>query len=294
MATIPPEYPQETIDEAWENWRAQHPEESDLRRAFEGGYVDGSRYRRIFQKTRLSFSNPEGIREFIRLYSAKRPTGCWEWTRGKRGGYGSLVVDGKTHRLTRVSKHVFSGFDLNSPLFMCHTCDNPPCCNPEHLFPGTHRENMLDKVRKGRCNVANNGRRKMSAEMAWSIRKLYRMGFQKEILGKMYGMTSIGVGSIISKRTWWRLADRNDLYPYIDWNFRPQPKRYQRGTPRHGHWKTYQKHNCHCGLCKTSVSIRRKLRRLKVTSSFLGRQPGTESVTNDTELSKNLEFRAAA
>ena len=79
-------------------------------------------------------------------------TGCWEW-RGTRNdqGYGLITaprlnLDGaRVHRLM-YELHVGPLGDLQG----CHRCDNPPCCNPAHIFPGTGADNMADMVAKGR------------------------------------------------------------------------------------------------------------------------------------------------
>lgn len=73
---------------------------------------------------------------------------CWEWTSQRNGGgYGLFSLNGKpvyAHRLSYyLSNGVFDGFVL-------HKCDNPPCVNPEHLFVGTHQDNMDDMYAKGR------------------------------------------------------------------------------------------------------------------------------------------------
>lgn len=78
-------------------------------------------------------------------------TGCWNWTGPKRRkGYGAITFGGKVHSVHRVAAWVWKGFDLKSKLFVCHSCDNPSCYNPKHLFVGTARENNLDCIQKGR------------------------------------------------------------------------------------------------------------------------------------------------
>ncbi len=81
-----------------------------------------------------------------------QPGKCWEW-RGYRNykGYGRCRIKGtKLRRAHRVAWMLANGSEPPPTLFVCHKCDNPPCCNPEHLFLGNHRENMADKVEKAR------------------------------------------------------------------------------------------------------------------------------------------------
>ena len=76
-------------------------------------------------------------------------SGCHEYQGGLNKGYGVFSVNGKTKLAHRVAYELFKGgIPLN--LHVCHTCDNPKCCNPDHLFVGTAAENMSDKVKKGR------------------------------------------------------------------------------------------------------------------------------------------------
>ena len=74
---------------------------------------------------------------------------CWEW-QGQRNakGYGVFSLLGETGAY-RVAYRLIKG-DIAPAMRLLHSCDNPPCCNPAHLTEGTHLENMLDKIAKGR------------------------------------------------------------------------------------------------------------------------------------------------
>ena len=75
------------------------------------------------------------------------PGACWPWTGPRHSaGYG-LFRRQYAHRLALESA---LGRPLGSGMEACHSCDNPPCCNPAHLFEGTHQDNVRDMAAKGR------------------------------------------------------------------------------------------------------------------------------------------------
>lgn len=85
---------------------------------------------------------------------------CWIWTgvRHQRG-YGVVRMNGKSVRAPRLSLMLFrfEGREIPSEMQVLHTCDNPSCVNPEHLFLGTHADNMADKKAKNRQSRTGNG-----------------------------------------------------------------------------------------------------------------------------------------
>lgn len=108
------------------------------------------------QKLLERMASSEVVRErFWSKAETSGPEDCWNWEGPffKRGGYArfSITENKKNVRLraNRVA-YFFSTGKYPGDLYVCHTCDNPKCVNPKHLFLGTHPQNQQDKVSKGR------------------------------------------------------------------------------------------------------------------------------------------------
>ena len=95
--------------------------------------------------------SPEQQKRFdSNVDSSGGPDACWPWLLSRwKAGYGKITVRGKSRKAHRVAYTKSVGV-IPDGLCICHHCDNPPCCNPKHLFAGTEQDNTDDKCRKGR------------------------------------------------------------------------------------------------------------------------------------------------
>ena len=90
------------------------------------------------------------VEELFWSHVVTMPNGCMEWTGATDPkGYGHGTVNGGHFAAHRRAWELANG-PIPNGLHVCHHCDNPPCCNPEHLFLGTMKDNMMDMVSKGR------------------------------------------------------------------------------------------------------------------------------------------------
>jgi len=138
---------------------------------------------------------------------------CWEWTGSvSPGGYGQFRVS--SYRL--VGAHRFSwelhGNDLPADQEICHACDNRRCIRPDHLFPGTHSDNMQDALRKGRLvhqvrsHIAERGENINTAKLTRTdvvqARALVASGVTKSEVARRFGVRTGTISRAVIGRTW--------------------------------------------------------------------------------------------
>lgn len=134
------------------------------------------------------------------------PDECWPWRRAKPGKYGFFQAD---RRCTHAHRYawIFTHSDIDTGICVCHKCDNPPCCNPNHLFLGSHAENAADKVAKGRQSRATtHGRARLTTSQVREIRAMYRAGQLPRLIAQALGLNLSTVACVAYGRTWRSLS----------------------------------------------------------------------------------------
>lgn len=132
-------------------------------------------------------------------------TPCWIWVGGCTDkGYGRVRFQWKVWLAHRLAYKLHYG-PFPEEFDICHHCDNPPCMNPEHLFRGTAKDNILDMMMKGRAGSAP-GTRNASAKLTESdvieIRRLHTQGISYTQLVLLYRVGKTTVSRIIRRKSW--------------------------------------------------------------------------------------------
>lgn len=143
------------------------------------------------------------IKQILESRSAPDENGCMNWLRGKTGrGYGAVFFESRLQRAHRVIWE-YHNRTIPQGMLVCHQCDNPACCNPDHLFLGTQLDNNRDKVKKGR--------QPRGVDIPWTtlcendiiqIRAKYSQGYRIKRLATEYGVAWETTRRIIIGRTW--------------------------------------------------------------------------------------------
>ncbi len=137
---------------------------------------------------------------------------CWEWKSYTDGKYGGFYANGKQHKAHRISWILENGPIPNigpngKRMCVCHTCDNPPCVNPNHLFLGTDSDNAIDRNQKGRQHIVQlngdqNPNSPLNPEIVKQAEEMLKEGSKDVDISKKLGINGKSVWRIKNKKHW--------------------------------------------------------------------------------------------
>jgi len=148
----------------------------------------------------------------------EKSDGCWNWTAASNpGGYGLIRIDGRLCKAARVCL-ALHGIEIPEGACVLHHCDNPRCVNPDHLFIGTHQDNMADMCAKGRQQQDERSSARLHPEATprgvthyaarlteedvREIRRLADAGHTHRALAARYGVSHQNINAITARKTW--------------------------------------------------------------------------------------------
>lgn len=158
---------------------------------------------RGMKKTKIK-NSPEYF--WSQIYVKEDKNLCWEWKKCKdQDGYGLFLYNSniqRSHRLSYFFTFPEKYTEENKKLFILHTCDNPPCCNPYHLFLGTPKQNTEDMVNKNRqAKGKTSGMSKLDEFDVKQILLLKNV-LKRQTIAEMYKIGKDCINSIFNNKTW--------------------------------------------------------------------------------------------
>lgn len=159
---------------------------------------------------------PKNLLEIF-LSGVQKTDGCWIWTKSRsNNGYGQIGhrENGHlVHKLAhRVSYELFIG-PIPDGIYVCHTCDNPPCINPKHLWLGTAKDNNRDCREKGRHPYNPGGGKatpiKLTDSKVIEIKNLLMAGTKLLDISRRYGVSSSMISNIARGKSWKQIIGKD-------------------------------------------------------------------------------------
>jgi len=140
---------------------------------------------------------------FYSKFIINNENGCWEWAANRYPkGYGCFKLNGKSNVAHRISYEIHVG-KIQDKMVICHKCDNPCCVNPDHLFMGTQKQNLLDRDIKGRSIIGEkNGRCILNEKDIPIIKSLLLEKVDQRDIAKQFGVAQTTISSIKLNKSW--------------------------------------------------------------------------------------------
>jgi hypothetical protein len=130
------------------------------------------------------------------------PDECWPWLGAKnQRGCGQIRADGKLAVAPKIAWELAHG-PMQRGMSALHRCDNPPCCNAAHIFPGTQSDNINDMVAKRR-----HGKTKLTDDDVIDIRIVRALGGTYNSIAIAYGISRVQASNVATGKQWAHMSE---------------------------------------------------------------------------------------
>lgn len=161
----------------------------------------------------MSIFDADLVSRFWAKVDKRSPDECWPWMAAtQRNGYGAFAVrHGDVRPASRVAWMIYHDQEIPPEAWVLHSCDNPPCVNPDHLRLGSRQDNVDDMVRRrrhwshrGAYSTAgkSNGRAKIDPAVVAMIRERAASGETQESIARDVPVSRSQVGAIARGESW--------------------------------------------------------------------------------------------
>lgn len=172
------------------------------------------RQRRLFcSRTCYAIGIWDASESKARFWShVSKSDGCWVWNGARMPfGHGQVRVRGRTYLTHRYAWEIERG-PIPQGLNVLHRCDNPPCVRLDHLFLGTHADNVYDRIKKGRSRYVGlageqNNHARLTTEQVRDIAAQIIAGDDHGAIAGRYGVTRAAIWLIANRRNWRHVTD---------------------------------------------------------------------------------------
>lgn len=156
----------------------------------------------------MDYGHKQTMEQGFNKFVIKNKEGCWGWSgcAPKNPGYGQFRYSMKKIRAHRASWIIHFG-EIPQDMLVLHKCDNRTCSNPEHLFLGTDKDNLLDMIKKGRHPiVGQRGEKskcsKLTNDQVLQIKELFKTENSNKKIANLFNVHPGTIGSIKYGRNW--------------------------------------------------------------------------------------------
>jgi len=166
--------------------------------------VNPSTIHRLIHRAGIKIWDADPLEKFLRF--VRKTDTCWHWTGCfTNAGYGWICINRQQILAHRLSYELFRG-KIKNGLYVCHSCDIRKCVNPQHLFLGTHAENLKDAAQKGRMKRELSGSTKLNRKQVKKIREKFKLGnVSQRKLAKEFGIAQSHISRIINFKQWFHI-----------------------------------------------------------------------------------------